>query len=170
MINIEQAILNKYPGFASQHKVIRVPTLSFLKKVIYEKEVNRFLDKNSVLQGFDFIDAVFDYLNFSYALSARDRANIPAEGRLVIIANHPIGSLDGLALLKLVSEVRKDVKIVANDILTQFDALRSLIIPLDNLGSTGALRSYKAALAALEREEAVIIFPAGDIASAPHRG
>lgn len=170
MINIEQTILNKYPSFATRHKAIRLPTLSVLKKIIYEEEVNRFLTKNNTLQGFDFIDAVFEYFNFSYAVSARDRANIPAEGRVVIIANHPIGSLDGLALLKLVSEVRKDVKIVANDMLTSFEGLRSLIIPLDNMGTSGALRSYKAALSALEREEAVIIFPAGEVSRARPTG
>lgn len=170
MINIEQAILNKYPGFAAQHRAIRLPTLSFIKKLIYEDEVNHFLKQNRALERFDFIDAVFDYFNFSYAVSARDRANIPAEGRLVIIANHPIGSLDGLALLKLVSEVRKDVKIVANDMLAQFEALRSLIIPLDNLGTGGALRSYKTTLSALNREEAVIIFPAGEVSRARPSG
>lgn len=170
MINIEQAILNKYPSFATRHKAIRIPTLSFIKKIIYEDEVNRFIAKNGALQRFEFIDAVFDYLNFSYVVSARDRANIPAEGRLIIIANHPIGSLDGLALLKLVSEVRKDVKIVANDMLAQFEALRSLLIPVDNLGAGGALRSYKATLAALDREEAVIIFPAGEVSRARPTG
>ncbi len=35
----------------------------------------------------------------------------------MIIANHPIGSLDGLALLKFVSDIRPDVKAIANDLL-----------------------------------------------------
>jgi putative hemolysin len=170
MINIEQAMIRKFPGFATQPKMIRKPAVSFLKKVIYQDEVNAFLEKNRALKSFEFIDAVFDYFNFSYAVSARDRANIPAEGRLVIIANHPIGSLDGLALLKLIGEVRSDVKIIANDLLMNFSNLHGLFIPVDNMGAGSALRSYRATLAALEREEAVVVFPAGEVSRASPTG
>jgi putative hemolysin len=170
MINIEKAVNQKFPSFASQPKIIRQPTVSFLKKVIYQDQVNDFLVKNKALEGFEFIDAVFDYFNFSYSVSSRDRANIPAEGRLIVIANHPIGSLDGLALLKLVGEVRGDVKIIANELLMNFTNLHSLFIPVDNMGNGSALRSYKAAIAALERDEAVIIFPAGEVSRAHPTG
>lgn len=170
MINIEQAVIRKFPGFAAQPQLIRKPAVSFLKKMIYQDEVNAFLEKNRALKGFEFIDAVFEYFNFSYAVSARDRANIPAEGRLVIIANHPIGSLDGLALLKLIGEVRSDVKIIANDLLMNFSNLHNLFIPVDNMGAGSALRSYRATLAALEREEAVVVFPAGEVSRARPTG
>lgn len=170
MINIEQAVIKKFPTFASQPGIIRRPAVSFLKKMIHQDKVNEFLKKNRGLEGFEFIDAVFDYFNFSYSVSARDRANIPAEGRVVIIANHPIGSLDGLALLKLVGEVRNDVKIIANDLLLNFGNLRSLFIPVDNLGAGSALRSFRATLAALENEEAVIVFPAGEVSRARPTG
>lgn len=170
MINIEQTVINKFPAFASQPGLIRRPAVSFLKKMIHQDKVNEFLRKNRALEGFEFIDAVFDYFNFSYSVSARDRANIPAEGRIVIIANHPIGSLDGLALLRLVSEVRGDVKIIANDLLLNFGNLRSLFIPVDNMGSSNALRSFRTALAALENEQAVIIFPAGEVSRARPTG
>ena len=103
-------------------------------------------------------------------MSARDRANIPAEGRVVIIANHPIGSLDGLALLKLIGEVRSDVKIIANDLLMNFSNLHSLFIPVDTMGGGSALRSFRATVAALERDEAVVVFPAGEVSRARPTG
>ena len=37
----------------------------------------------------------------------------------MIVANHPLGALDSFALIKLVSRVRKDIKIVANDFLKE---------------------------------------------------
>lgn len=166
MLNIEQVVIKKFPSFAAQPELLRRPAVSFLKKVINEDEVNEFLEKNHILKSFEFIDAVFEYFNFSYSVSARDRANIPSEGAVVIIANHPIGSLDGLALLKLVGEVRTDVKIIANDILLNFSNLRNFFIPVDNMGTGSALRSYRAALAALENEEALIVFPAGEVSRA----
>jgi putative hemolysin len=83
---------------------------------------------------------------------------------VIITANHPIGSLDGLALLKLVKEVRPDVKIVANDLLMQIEPLRPVFIGLDNLSSKAKHKdAYKWIQQSLENEEAVIIFPAGEV-------
>ena len=170
MINIERAVTEKFPGFASKPGVIRKPTISLLKRLIHQDEINAFLENNDDAMGFEFIDRVLDYFNFSYTVSARDRRNIPAIGRVVIFANHPIGSLDGLAILKLVSEVRPDVKIVANDMLSHFSALRDVIIPLDNMTGGSARKSYKRVKNALEHEEAIIVFPAGEVSRAHPKG
>lgn len=170
MINIEQAVTNKFPGFATQHSLIRKPTLSLLKKLIYEDKINAFLRDNADAWGFEFIDRIFDYFNFTYAVNARDRANIPASGRVVIIANHPIGSLDGLAVLKLVGEVRSDVRIVANDMLNHFTALQDLFVPVDNMGGGSARKSYRRVLECLEQEQAIIVFPAGEVSRAHPMG
>ncbi len=163
MINIEKALLDKFPALASQPASLRKPALNLIKHLVHEDEINLFLKENDDALGFEFIDRVFDYFNFSYSVSARDRQNIPANGRVVIVANHPIGSLDGLALLKLVGEVRGDVRIVANDLLSHFDALSSLIIPVDNMGKGSALGSYRRVVQALNAEQAVILFPAGEV-------
>ena len=170
MLNIEHSLVNKYPAFASQPPLIRNSTLSFLRKLGYEEEINHFLRENQGISGIDFIDRIFDYFNFSYNISQRDRNNIPSHGRMIIIANHPIGSLDGLALLHLVSEVRRDVKIVANDMLMTFDALHELFLPLDNMTCGTYKQSYKNILAALNEEQAVIIFPAGEVSRASPQG
>lgn len=170
MINIEQAVTNKFPGFASQPAIIRKPTLSFLRRLTHETEINAFLRDNQDAVGFEFIDRVLDYFDFSYRVSARDKTNMPAAGRVVIFANHPIGSLDGLAILRLVGEVRHDVKILANDMLSQFSALENLIIPLDNMTGSSARRSYKRVMQALDKEQAIIVFPAGEVSRARPNG
>lgn len=163
MLNIEQAISQKFPAFKSQKPWLRQSTLSLLRRITHEQEVNRFLDQHHSLRGFDFIEAVLDYFNFSYRISSRHRHNIPATGRVVIVANHPLGALDGLSLLRLVGEIRRDVRIVANDMLMQFDALQSLFLPVDNLTSRTRKPGFKAIIDALNREEAVIVFPAGEV-------
>lgn len=170
MINIEQAVIDKYPGFANKPGLIRKPTISLLKRLIHQNEINDFLTANEDARGFEFIDRVFEYFNFSYTVRAREKANIPAIGRVVIFANHPIGSLDGLAILRLVSEVRPDVKIVANDMLGHFKALENLIVPLDNMTGGSARRSVKNVLSALEEEQAIIVFPAGEVSRARPTG
>lgn len=170
MINIEAAVSAKFPKLANTPALFRKPAIRFLRNLVHESEINDFLAANMDVSGFDWIDRVFDHLNFSYIVSARDRANIPASGRVVIIANHPIGSLDGLALLKLVGEVRRDVKIIANDLLTHFAALETLLIPVDNMTGTSALRSVRQAVQELEQEHAVIVFPAGEVSRASPLG
>ncbi len=150
--------------------MIRRSTFSLLRRLTHEREINHFLDRHQGLDPLAFIDSVFDYFNFSYSVSQRDKANIPAQGKVVIIANHPIGSLDGLAILRLVSEVRPDVKILANDMLMNFEPLHPLLIPLDNMTGGGALKSFRTALDELDREGAVIVFPAGEVSRARPAG
>src|SRR5262245_52014662 len=105
MINVEAAVSAKFPAFAAAPALLRKPAIRFLQNLLHETEINAFLKANNDVTGFDWIDRIFEYFDFSYTVSARDRTNIPASGRVVIIANHPIGSLDGLALLRLVGEV-----------------------------------------------------------------
>ena len=91
--------------------------------------MNAFLEEADGLEGMEFIDRILEHFNFSYSVVGREIENIPAEGRVVIVANHPLGLLDGVALLKLVSKVRPDVRIVANDILMQFKPLHPVLLP-----------------------------------------
>ncbi|MEY3660900.1 MAG: hypothetical protein RLZZ169_1726 [Pseudomonadota bacterium] len=166
MINVEAALTAKFPGFGSTPSLLRRPAMAWLRRIVHESEINSFLADNRDVCGLEWIDRVFDHLNFSYAVSARERANIPATGKVVLFANHPIGSLDGLALLRLVGEVRRDVRIVANDLLQQFAPLQSLLIPVDTFGGGSAVRGYRRVLDALEAGQAVIVFPAGEVSRA----
>jgi putative hemolysin len=170
MLNIEQSVVNKFPGFSSQSSIVRNSTLSILRKLTREQEINEFLKQNQDTVGIDFIDRIFDYFNFSYNISQRERNNIPAQGRLIIVANHPIGSLDGLALLHLVSQVRRDVKIIANDLLMAFVPLHDLLLPLDNMTRSAYKQSYRNILTTLDNEQVVIIFPAGEVSRASPQG
>ena len=163
MLNIENALQEKFPTFETRSPWIKRPALGFLRKLTHEDEVNEFLDEHEDLTGFDFVDQVLNFFNFSYSVSHRDRQNIPATGRVVIVANHPLGALDGLALLRLVGEVRRDVKIVVNDMLMNFKAIEGLLLPVDNLKQSTAKSSISTILDCLKNEEAVIVFPAGEV-------
>ena len=163
MIRVEQLIAEKSPGFFNQSRLIQRPTLGLLRWLFHEKEVNRFLSDQYQLRGFDFIDRVLDYFEFGYQASQADRNNIPANGRVLVVANHPLGALDGLALLRLVGEIRPDVKIIANDLLMKFDPLQRLLLPVDNLGGGSPRQQLKRIKQSLQHEEAVIIFPAGEV-------
>ncbi|MCG3709690.1 GNAT family N-acyltransferase [Aliarcobacter butzleri] len=170
MIDIQKEIEKKFPKIKEKENVLKKSLLKIAKKIVHEDSINQFLSQNSHLKGFDFVDAVLDYFDFDYTVSSNDLQNIPSTGKIIIIANHPLGGLDALCLLKLVGQIRKDVKILANDFLVGFEALHSLMIPLDNFKDRQSKESIKKIYEALKNEEAIIIFPAGEVSRATPKG
>ncbi|MCU7916319.1 MAG: 1-acyl-sn-glycerol-3-phosphate acyltransferase [Candidatus Thiodiazotropha sp. (ex Gloverina cf. vestifex)] len=79
------------------------------------------------------------------------------------VANHPLGALDALSLIQMISRVRSDIRVVANDLLSALEPLGDLLLPVDNLGGGSSRKGIKRVYAALEREELVIVFPAGEV-------
>lgn len=162
MLNIQE-ILNQYlPLWLRDSWVSRF--LGFvLAKILKQDEINAFIKKNGHLKGYDFVDAVLDYFQFSYQASARDKEAIPATGRCIIVANHPLGGLDGLALLHMILNIRSDVRIVANELLSNLKGLDEYLLPINNLKGESSRQRMIAISRALEEEMAVIIFPAGEV-------
>jgi putative hemolysin len=170
MIDIENEIKKKFPNLDKKQNFLKKSLFKIAKKIVHEDSINQFLAQNSHLKGFEFVDSVLDYFDFDYNVSSNDLQNIPSSGKVVIVANHPLGGLDTLCLLRLISKVRTDVKIVANDFLTGFDAINSLMINIDNYKSRQAKDNIKKIYTALDNEEVVIIFPAGKVSRATIKG
>ncbi len=163
MIQVEQILQTKYPALSANHEFITRPTVAVLRQLLREQQLNAFLLQHHDLEGSEFLAQLLGYCNLSYSVVEGERDNIPAEGRVVIVANHPLGGLDGVALLSLVRGVRPDVRIVANDVLMQFGPLQHMLLPIDNMGKGCIKASIAAINAALERDEAVIVFPSGEV-------
>jgi putative hemolysin len=163
-IDLEHIILNKFDiGRLAKFIYIKKFLIKVLEKLLHIKEINLFIEQNEHLDEKHFINEVFEKLNFSYLISSSDFQKIPSEGRLICVANHPLGSLDSLSLLKAVLEIRNDVKIIVNDVLYNIDNLKNIFLPF-RLDSTqiqkdNILAIYKA----ISNECAVIIFPAATV-------
>ncbi len=170
MIDVQKEIEKKFPNINKKQNFLKKSLFKIARKIVHEDSINQFLSQNSHLKGFEFVDAVLDYFDFDYTVSSNDLQNIPSSGKVVIIANHPLGGLDALCLLRLISQVRKDVKIVANDFLVGFEALNSLLIPIDNYKIRQSKKDIKNIYEALNNEEAIIIFPAGEVSRATSKG
>ena len=170
MIDVQKEIEKKFPKVGQKPNFLSKSIIKIAKKVIHEDSVNEFLENNSHLKGFEFVDAVLDYFDFDYTVSSNDLQNIPTSGKVVIIANHPLGALDALCLLKLVGTVRSDVKIIANDFLVGIDALSSLFVPVDNFKTRQSKKDVQAIYDTLNNEEAIIVFPAGEVSRASAKG
>lgn len=169
MFTIDQVIAEHYPTL-NQRKVSGPIIKSLLRRLVHEQAFLEFAKEYPHLNGIEFVEQVLEYFHFSYAVNGRQRENIPITGKVIIIANHPIGSLDGLALLKLVHEVRSDVKIVANDLLMSVTPLQAFLLPVKNMNGISKKQDIQRIHSALIKEEAVIIFPAGEVSRFGFRG
>jgi putative hemolysin len=81
----------------------------------------------------------------------------------VIVANHPIGTLDGLALLHLVRKLRSDVKVVANQLLMEIKPLHDVLLPVNNMSGNTVKEDLINIHKFLSADGALIIFPAGEV-------
>lgn len=167
MLDIKQGLLKKYPLLKTisplGHTVAWV-----LRKILHQDACNHIIDTNSHKPPFAFNRSVLDAFSAEYTVKHLE--NIPETGPVIIIANHPLGALEALALLDLTQEVREDVKIVANELLMYIEPLQPLFLPVDNMNAKTAKASIVNINKALKNNEAVIIFPAGEVSRKTKEG
>lgn len=96
--------------------------------------------------------------------------NLPGDGPLIVIANHPYGILDGLMLGHILSVVRGDFRILANHVFRKAEELNRIILPINFDDSRAAvqqnLETRKEALRYLGDGGCIGIFPGGTVATA----
>lgn len=163
MLDIRQVLESRYPSLFQRHRRIATTLVRFLGYLFYQSRFRQFAQDYPHLRGFDFVEETLRYFDFTLRIRDNERSRIPASGRVVIAANHPIGSLDGLALLSLVRQVRPDVKVVANDLLTAVGPLEPVLLPVTNMGGSTPRKNLRRIRDHLEQDGALIIFPAGEV-------
>jgi len=169
MLQIEQHLQQRFPTwFRGRRAGIARPLLRTLGRWSRFDTLDHFLAESGHLRDFAFVDASLDHLQARYAVEAG--GSIPAQGRLLIVANHPSGALDALALLHHVGAVRRDVRIIANDLLSMLEPLAGLLLPVRILGGRASSDSLRAIEQALAQEQCVIVFPAGEVSRLGLRG
>jgi putative hemolysin len=166
MINIQKTIIQKYPVINRLPNPIKAPLFGVLKRVVHQNDINEFLKSHKNNGAFLFTKSVLEYFNFSYKVSSNQIENIPVTGRVIIIANHPLGALDALSLIDLVKSVRSDIKVIANDVLSHIEQLKDILISVDTFGGSFSKEALNSIYSSLDNEQAVIIFPSGEVSRA----
>ena len=118
-----------------------------------------------------FFEAAIRLLDLDVQFSASRLADIPREGPLVVVANHPFGVLDGLVICWLVSLRRPDFRVLTNAALDGVPEARDYLLRVDFSGTREALAANvamrKAALSHVGQGGCVIVFPSGGVATTP---
>lgn len=132
--------------------------INWLKKKLHEKEINETMRLLKNDKGLEFNRKGLDALGAK--VESTNQHLVPKSGSVIIAANHPLGGLDGLALIKSVGEVRHDVRFFVNDILKNFKNYDEIFVAVNKVGasSTNSLRTMEDVF---KTECAVLFFPAG---------
>lgn len=153
-INLERVISSKserlnrlMPGFIK----------SYLKRVIHEDEINKAIYRNRDKFGLDFVEAILN--EFGARLNVSGLENLSNKDRFIIASNHPLGGLDGLALMHVAGKIRPDIVFPVNDLLMNLPQLRSLFIPINKHGSN--VENAKIIDDTFASDKAILYFPAG---------
>ena len=73
--------------------------ISWLKKIIHEDEVNRFLWENRKLEGTEWLTACVQYLDMTLDIVGAENLPDKHDGKLyTFVSNHPLGGQDGVSL------------------------------------------------------------------------
>ena len=106
-------------------------------------------------------------INLISQYHSKDR--IPQNGRLIIVANHAFGVVDGVSICSLISDVRQDYKIITHKVLRHAEAVKDKIIPIDFSNTKEAMisniKARNSAEDLLKKNGVVVIFPSGTIAT-----
>jgi len=153
-IDIERVIASK------NNDVLKwIPSfiISYLKRVIHQDFINQFLRENKHVMGFDFVDATLKY--FGIKVSVEGLENLHPSKRLIIAANHPLGGMDGMALMRVAGKLRKDILFPVNDLLMNIPNMRELFIPINKHGSN--MENARIIDEAFGGDKMMLYFPAG---------
>lgn len=115
----------------------------------------------------EFLQIVLDRFNISYRVNQHQASAIPAQGPVILVANHPYGGLDGVLLAHHLLKLRPDVKFMANYILGRIPELEQLFIGVDPFGGGNAkvanIRPLREALRWVQGGGLLVVFPAGEV-------
>jgi putative hemolysin len=154
-IDVEKILKDKNPG---AYKWIPGFLISYLKRVIHQDDLNEFQARAQHKKGLEYCAATVERLKLKVNITGLE--NIPKTGGFILASNHPLGGLDGIALINEVGKVRGDIRFLVNDILTRLVGFAELFVPVNKVGST-SLENLRRIEEIYASEHAVLIFPAG---------
>ncbi len=163
--------------FQLRHRGKRNLAMKVLEYIVGLRHLDRLYQRSIAGKPVDgeprlaFVTKVLKVLGIRYQTDGAPPETIPASGSLLMVANHPLGGAEGLALMEVLLRVRPDVKVLTNQFLSGLTELKDVFIGVDILGiesRTERKAANKAALAAavqwVKNGGALLVFPAGEVA------
>ena len=146
----------------SKAKWVPRPLVWWLKRIIHQDEVNKYLWESRLLTGTEWLEECVRYLDATLDIVGEE--NLPAkdDGRLyTFVSNHPLGGEDGVALGAIIGRHYDGrFRYLVNDLLMNLPGLAPLCIPINKTGKQS--RDFpKMVEAGFQSDNHMLMFPAG---------
>ena len=189
-IDIEDVFAKKNPWLL---KALPAFVFTYLKKIIHQDMINDVIYQNRHLFGLDWVKkCLLDFDVKTEICLARNNTNIETQtilspnlqnktdsvnslknlisptGRYIFAANHPIGSMDGMALIHEIGKVRQDIIFPVNDILMNIPGLQPLFIPINKHGKN--TENISIIDQTFKSDKVILYFPAGLVSRKQRKG
>ncbi len=132
-----------------------------LAAMIHQDELNEMLRRGFPSEGSEFAHKLLQHLGIEVEVEGKE--NLPPAGhRTVFACNHPLGGLDGIALIDVLGSHYRDenIRFMVNDLLMNVAPLSPVFIPINKYGSQA-----RESVDIINREYAsdrnMVVFPAG---------
>ena len=129
-INVDKVLRAKMSRY---YRFVPRFVVSWLERVVCQRELNAMLHKHADKTGVAFARAMLDEMQVE--VEVRGAENLPTDGRNIFVSNHPMGGLDGLALISLLGErYNGNLRFIVNDILMAVTPLAPIFLPVNKVG------------------------------------
>lgn len=136
--------------------------VSWLKHIIHQDEMNRYLWESRNLTGTEWLESTVEYLQTTLDVKGRENLPDPNDGRLyTFVSNHPLGGEDGVALGAVIGRHYDGrFRYLVNDLLMNLPGLAPVCIPINKTGKQS--RNFPAMVeAGFQSDYHMLMFPAG---------
>lgn len=154
-IDVDSVLRTRLP---KHYRYIPRFVVRWLERTICQDRLNTILKKMADKNSVDAATAALDEMGINVTASGLDE--LP-DGRYMFVSNHPLGGLDGLALISLLGN-RYDhkIKFLVNDLLMAVVPLRGVFLPVNKYGHQSRAAASQIE-EALKGDDQFITFPAG---------
>lgn len=132
-----------------------------LERTICVNQLNELLEHNYPRRGADFCRGVFDDLDVTVRARGVENLPDPSHRRVIIASNHPLGGLDGMALIDFFTRYfGGKVHFLVNDLLMAVEPLSDVFVPINKHGAQSR-DAMKRLDELFEGDDPILVFPAG---------
>ena len=140
----------------------------FLEQLMGWRSIRDGYQRSDKCIGTNVFQRILSSISVTCDILEEDRKKVPQNGPLVVVANHPFGTLDGLLLGALLGDVRNDFRVIANHWLLLFPKLAPYILPVEvtdhHTPVESNLNTLRSSLHWLRQGRVLLAFPAGEVA------
>lgn len=157
LIDIEALFASKNPKLL---KLMPRFIISYLKRITHQDTVNAYVYRHRDKFGRFFAEAILREFGVKVKVAGKNSGQlIPEEGRFIIVANHPLGGIDGMALIQEVGKIHQDIIFPVNDLLLNLPGLRPVFVPINKHGNNK--ENVRLIDETFASDKTILYFPAG---------